>query len=89
MRRSGSHAFLNWLTTLYPGKVCFINDASRKAKISVDQRSDDLPALKPARRAALNEPKQLLIYNYEDLDLATNGDRQLHPSLEGTSALSY
>lgn len=69
MRRSGSHAFLNWLASLYKDKICFINDLPDKRFIYKAQPSEDLPSLPLKKRVPLSSLKNLLVYNFEDINL--------------------
>lgn len=85
MRRSGSHAFLNWLSASTQGKVCFLNDVTRFSDITPDQLSYDLPSLSVQKRARVNEKKELLLYNFEDVNLESRADWWLPELLKGTS----
>ena len=85
MRRSGSHAFLNWVCSLFDGPACFVNDATRHPPKSKLHPSDDLPALQPSRRVPLGSPKQLLLYNLEDTFPSRSKNWCLPPELAGES----
>ena len=85
MRRSGAHALLNWIVSLFAGRVCFLNDVSRSDDFGPDRQSSDLPSLAKDRMAAVHKPKDLLLYNFEDVDLERYAewwlsDRLDHPS---------
>jgi hypothetical protein len=83
MRRSGSHALLNWLASLFEGRVCFLNDVSRKPTLRQDQACEVLPCLAGGRGVPLNRSKSLLIYNYEDADLSQLKDHAIPQEWRG------
>lgn len=85
MRRSGSHALLNWICSLFEGPACFINDITRHHPGNPQCASGDLPALPAARRVSLGEPKRLLLYNFEDVPLPRRANWWLPENLAGSS----
>lgn len=66
LRRSGSHAVLNWLASLWRSEpICFVNDVGRKKGIALDQPSNTLPSL-TENAVGLHNPHSVLIHSYED-----------------------
>lgn len=78
LRRSGNHAVIAWIVSLFEGPVGFFNDLNHSRPLTPQTASDNLPGFPAARRAfAGDRGKRLCIYSYEDPDLAKN--RALEP----------
>tara|TARA_R110002049_G_scaffold7179_3_gene42624 strand:+ start:265 stop:1008 length:744 start_codon:yes stop_codon:yes gene_type:complete len=73
MKRAGSHAVLDWITTLFPGNVCFLNDVINDRTVCSSKECCDLPSLPLARRTRAGDEKDLLLFNLEDPSLANTG----------------
>lgn len=86
LRRSGNHAVVNWITSLFPGSICFLNDVlNNPAKLREDQPCSDLPGLTSNRRVSAEKPKKLLLYNLEDCPLEESLAYWLPASIAGSS----
>ncbi|MBB5036794.1 glycosyltransferase family 9 protein [Prosthecobacter dejongeii] len=85
MRRSGCHAIIDWLCSLYPGKVCFINDVNHQGIIENTRRSDAITKRATQDICKLDESKDLLVHSYEDVTYSQAIEEFLTPDTTGTS----
>jgi len=73
MRRSGHHAIVNWIMDNFSGSKCFINDAKLNTnpyKTGSTRTSIWNHFHQQQEAAGDHQPKDLLMYNYEDQDLS-------------------
>jgi len=87
LRRSGNHGVISWILSLFePGRLHFINDISPHSFEASDATSDFIRGVSPDCLVQLHDPKSLLIYSFEDIDLSKHGDWWIPPALSGDSA---
>ncbi len=72
MKRSGSHAIVNWISSLYsPNRIKFINDVQLNHPITIREFesrrvSNKLPYLKDFTKSTMND---IIIFNHEEKKL--------------------
>ena len=70
LRRSGNHAVIAWIVSLFEGPVGYFNDLNHSAPTTSDTCSSPLPGFDESKQAGAGTlPKRLCLCSFEDANL--------------------